>query len=86
MPCGDPGGGCDHGPALRCLRLLTRYACAQFKAGRPVPAYLTRWWKDHRAEDRQRIVWAREARGRQQEERAARAKLTARERQLLGLK
>ena len=87
MPCGtlDHYGDCGHSGIVREWRKLTRYACAQFKAGRPVPAYLKAWWPKHRQQDRERVQSARARRATRKAKRAALAKLTQAERRALGI-
>lgn len=56
MGCGTQSGvwgigGCDHKGELEALDRLTRFACALFVAGHPVPEELRAWWDKHQAWD-----------------------------------
>ncbi len=89
MPCRD-GGRDDPGPVYERLDITTRLACEYCNelqdAGRSIPSYARKWWREHQAEDAERVKQEMEEEAKKVLKAKALKKLTAAEKKVLGLK
>jgi len=94
MPCTDGGPNYSDNPeTTRRLNKVTRMLCSLCrrinKSGRDTlitqDAELTAWWSDHQEMDRKREAAQRAERAKRQERRAVLAKLSPKDKRILGL-
>jgi hypothetical protein len=89
MPCQSCGTPSDDREARERLDTITRLACEYCKslerAGKVVPTWAEKWWRQHIKEDAARRAFEIEERRQKGAKKAARAKLSPAERAALGI-